>query len=63
MSVSMKSGLDGRNNAPAGGAVVSAVGVVSMKSGLDGRNNERPPRRHRGGAEVSMKSGLDGRNN
>ena len=38
-SVSMKSGLDGRNN-PGHADVQSGVSGVSMKSGLDGRNNE-----------------------
>ena len=37
-NVSMKSGLEGRNNADAADQVLDAVGV-SMKSGLEGRNN------------------------
>ena len=39
LTVSMKSGLDGRNNASVT-TVVVIVAAVSMKSGLDGRNNE-----------------------
>ena len=46
-TVSMKSGLEGRNNIPAGG-VESLAEDVSMKSGLEGRNNATPTpaRRH-----------------
>ena len=61
--VSMKSGLDGRNN----GSDPHRIGHqrhVSMKTGLDGRNN-RPSTKVqlRSVFTVSMKSGLDGRNN
>ena len=38
MSVSMKSGLEGRNNSEAHADHVH-IYLVSMKSGLDGRNN------------------------
>ena len=61
--VSMKSGLEGRNNAPAKDYLQLGK-QVSMKSGLEGRNNPRA-----GGSviitkeRVSMKSGLEGRNN
>ena len=37
--VSMKSGLDGRNNNSRPGHMQRALRHVSMKSGLDGRNN------------------------
>ena len=40
----MKSGLEGRNNAPHAGAR-GTMAIVSMKSGLEGRNNP-PARRH-----------------
>ena len=43
VSVSMESGLEGRNNgAPIGGAL--GRGPVSMESGLEGRNNARSSR-------------------
>ena len=60
--VSMKSGLEGRNNhhEPPGEARVSRV---SMKSGLEGRNNPDLHLRGHDAASVSMKSGLEGRNN
>ena len=62
--VSMKSGLDGRNNPKA--SVIREVDYiyVSMKSGLDGRNNcSSAPNLGLAACQVSMKSGLDGRNN
>ena len=37
--VSMKSGLEGRNNAELAGESVADKLTVSMKSGLEGRNN------------------------
>ena len=40
--VSMKSGLDGRNNVRAAGWRAAYQVTVSMKSGLDGRNNGSP---------------------
>ena len=62
--VSMKSGLEGRNNGVVEWVMSKGNEDVSMKSGLEGRNN------HRGSAStgcvprpVSMKSGLEGRNN
>ena len=39
VSVSMKSGLEGRNNRPRSRSRGRGV-AVSMKSGLEGRNNE-----------------------
>ena len=41
--VSMKSSLEGRNNATAAGSVWSSAQGVSMKSGLEGRNNTGTP--------------------
>ena len=41
--VSMKSGLEGRNNGHDDGDAHSKLGPVSMKSGLEGRNNETCP--------------------
>ena len=41
MIVSMKSGLEGRNNEK-GKVHNGAFAVVSMKSGLEGRNNRSP---------------------
>ena len=43
--VSMKSGLEGRNNIHASASMVKWFWVVSMKSGLEGRNNRLPPNR------------------
>ena len=64
LRVSMKSGLEGRNNAHAFLSASKGSWVVSMKSGLEGRNNHSKPTTsitsHR---KVSMKSGLEGRNN
>ena len=61
--VSMKSGLEGRNNVIEVDGVFEAEFGVSMKSGLEGRNNAGSAA-GRGGLEcVSMKSGLEGRNN
>ena len=61
--VSMKSGLDGRNNALNERLGKVYKDIVSMKSGLDGRNNPSEVRIHEVSIHVSMKSGLDGRNN
>ena len=62
--VSMKSGLEGRNNNHQVGKISGKDCRVSMKSGLEGRNNAEeahyPYPQTRG---VSMKSGLEGRNN
>ena len=61
--VSMKSGLEGRNNAE-NQSRTALTNSVSMKSGLEGRNNSvscwgvSPQDDY-----VSMKSGLEGRNN
>ena len=41
--VSMKSGLEGRNNAANGHAAIDTLRRVSMKSGLEGRNNDNVP--------------------
>ena len=61
--VSMKSGLEGRNN-PSSGRARTLQQLVSMKSGLEGRNNPGViPERSRPHSVVSMKSGLEGRNN
>ena len=60
--VSMKSGLEGRNNRARGGEQAGHQ-RVSMKSGLEGRNNYPLPRRWALLGKVSMKSGLEGRNN
>ena len=63
--VSMKSGLEGRNN----GVIRLIEGEeqvkVSMKSGLEGRNNLHPLPDSAATSfrKVSMKSGLEGRNN
>ena len=60
--VSMKSGLEGRNNLtdmpPS-----NSHNSVSMKSGLEGRNNEPELSSSSPTVRVSMKSGLEGRNN
>ena len=61
-TVSMESGLDGRNNYVHFLAVGSAPSV-SMESGLDGRNNSEAWNSLWLRKEVSMESGLDGRNN
>ena len=63
LHVSMKSGLEGRNNIADDSEHVRRC-WVSMKSGLEGRNNAFP-RTKQGDAPggVSMKSGLEGRNN
>ena len=61
--VSMKSGLEGRNN---GIHIDGGCGLgsdVSMKSGLEGRNNAVPSTTPPQCRSVSMKSGLEGRNN
>ena len=60
--VSMKSGLEGRNNVC--GLWPFAIGTgVSMMSGLEGRNNQVFLGEAGGLVNVSMKSGLEGRNN
>ena len=62
-SVSMESGLEGRNNYDEQLSDHSVRLHVSMESGLEGRNNcvvcGFPAR----GRRVSMESGLEGRNN
>ena len=60
--VSMKSGLEGRNN-PSSGRARTLQQLVSMKSGLEGRNNRPRSSTGRHSSRVSMKSGLEGRNN
>ena len=65
-AVSMKSGLEGRNNCVWASTPKPAY-WVSMKSGLEGRNNVEN-RDHTTvvltpAYWVSMKSGLEGRNN
>ena len=61
--VSMKSGLEGRNNNQLHGTVHRHA-LVSMKSGLEGRNNRDIGYRCGSSSDkVSMKSGLEGRNN
>ena len=63
MTVSMKSGLEGRNNLY---LLQHQPGntTVSMKSGLEGRNNDSTgPVSTFSDVLVSMKSGLEGRNN
>ena len=62
--VSMKSGLEDRNNEVVATQTVQDFRFVSMKSGLEDRNN----RFHQVGSPgkdrlVSMKSGLEDRNN
>ena len=61
--VSMKSGLEGRNNPPTDASQGTRKQFVSMKSGLEGRNNDPDQPGHRLAGSVSMKSGLEGRNN
>ena len=61
-SVSMESGLDGRNNDEKFFVCVDTL-YVSMESGLDGRNNGDCAGYSVGAFRVSMESGLDGRNN
>ena len=61
--VSMKSGLEGRNNWSSGIFECPRLLEVSMKSGLEGRNNGRGQASSRRDKAVSMKSGLEGRNN
>ena len=61
--VSMKSGLEDRNNPPPDDGDNSGS-IVSMKSGLEDRNNRVwPDAGCRGAVWVSMKSGLEDRNN
>ena len=60
--VSMKSGLEGRNNVGAEYRCHCGY-AVSMKSGLEGRNNAVQPSRPGASLRVSLKSGLEGRNN
>ena len=61
--VSMKSGLEGRNNFHLQLDVWSSFQWVSMKSGLEGRNNHAYREGYAEFGLVSMKSGLEGRNN
>ena len=61
--VSMKSGLEGRNNSPPSVQPRGGRQRVSMKSGLEGRNNDTCGPDGSRGKLVSMKSGLEGRNN
>ena len=61
-AVSMKSGLEGRNNFMARLDYVEEL-LVSMKSGLEGRNNLAWRVEQNPDHDVSMKSGLEGRNN
>ena len=60
--VSMKSGLEGRNNLH-DGERDCVLEYVSMKSGLEGRNNRSGWPGGVAPKHVSMKSGLEGRNN
>ena len=60
--VSMKSGLEGRNNQK-GTNMTTWQQDVSMKSGLEGRNNDICNVPWDAEYNVSMKSGLEGRNN
>ena len=60
--VSMKSGLEGRNN-EIRQQELNIPNAVSMKSGLEGRNNPGIYRNVKVFDVVSMKSGLEGRNN
>ena len=63
LTVSMKSGLEDRNNRKENIGYLRA-GVVSMKSGLEDRNNPTTPLQPLAGQlRVSMKSGLEDRNN
>ena len=62
ITVSMKSGLEDRNNIMRRAALDSNV-YVSMKSGLEDRNNQAAARQGLAEALVSMKSGLEDRNN
>ena len=63
-SVSMKSGLEDRNNPDGRRFIVDHKTTVSMKSGLEDRNNwQRSPDPHHPNIRVSMKSGLEDRNN
>ena len=61
--VSMKSGLEGRNNGKHACCPPQGKSSVSMKSGLEGRNNDENGRIVKPRKRVSMKSGLEGRNN
>ena len=61
--VSMKSGLEGRNNQVRMLWVYNTYFAVSMKSGLEGRNNRTNIKALGKKIMVSMKSGLEGRNN
>ena len=60
--VSMKSGLEGRNNRKHPVMIYTPT-AVSMKSGLEGRNNNGHHAARAARQLVSMKSGLEGRNN
>ena len=61
--VSMKSGLEGRNNLVGWAEDHGYYPEVSMKSGLEGRNNVEEATCNGHLSPVSMKSGLEGRNN
>ena len=61
--VSMKSGLEGRNNHEDSHGAREHSEPVSMKSGLEGRNNRLSGVMDPEELPVSMKSGLEGRNN
>ena len=63
MMVSMKSGLEDRNNVTHARHHRNGHHLVSMKSGLEGRNNIPLWRCLDHDHGVSMKSGLEGRNN
>ena len=62
-TVSMESGLEGRNN-NCNVQIAAAEIYVSMESGLEGRNNGRDTEEDcQVVRDVSMESGLEGRNN
>ena len=64
LRVSMKSGLEDRNNRLGCGVrIIEHDRRVSMKSGLEDRNNWAGGMSSNGRRLVSMKSGLEGRNN
>ena len=62
LTVSMKSGLEDRNNALRPADALHDL-MVSMKSGLEDRNNDAGSVGAADGSRVSMKSGLEDRNN
>ena len=63
MPVSMKSGLEDRNNKNSFVMLGNGKFVVSMKSGLEDRNNRAGRAGRHQPVQVSMKSGLEDRNN